>query len=111
MSVLPRPLNKDETILVKLKCMISMKNHVAFQPVRPLKVLDAARWLVSNSTLFKNEGISFDGDWLIRLENQDQNLHGHENSNLDTGDEISDATVNTKYKYILKQAKCPSSRF
>ena len=34
--------------------------------VRPYKVIEAAKWLISNSSLHRNEGIAFDNDhdWL-----------------------------------------------
>lgn len=34
--------------------------------VRPYKVIEAAKWLISNSSLHRNEGIAFDNDWLIK---------------------------------------------
>lgn len=30
--------------------------------VRPYKVTEAAKWLISDSGLYRNEGISFDND-------------------------------------------------
>ena len=32
--------------------------------VRPYKVTEAAKWLISNSSLYRNKGIAFDNDWL-----------------------------------------------
>lgn len=32
--------------------------------VRLYKVIEAAKWLISNSSLHRNEGIAFDNDWL-----------------------------------------------
>lgn len=32
--------------------------------VRPYKVIEATKWLISNSSLHRNEGIAFDNDWL-----------------------------------------------
>ncbi|CAB3985503.1 Hypothetical predicted protein [Paramuricea clavata] len=56
-SVLPRPINESRTIPIKLKRRLGYKHHYQFQNVRPSKVLEAARYLVCNSEIFKNEGI------------------------------------------------------
>ena len=54
---LPRPINESQTIPIKLKRRLSYKHHYQFQNVRPKKVLDAAKYLVETSDLFKSEGI------------------------------------------------------
>ena len=61
---LPRLLNEDETIMLKLKRRLDYKHHVAFENIRPNKVYEAAKWLVSNSALFKSEGIVINETWL-----------------------------------------------
>ena len=60
---LPRMLDNTETIPVKLKRKLSYKHSVAFENIRPNKVLEAAKWLVENSALFKNEGIEINNSW------------------------------------------------
>ena len=54
---LPRPLSESQTIPIKLKRRLSYKYHYHFQNVRPKRVLDAAKYLVDASDLFKREGI------------------------------------------------------
>ena len=54
---LPRPINESQTIPIKLKRRLSYKHHYQFQNVRPKNVLDAAKYLVDTSALFKSEGI------------------------------------------------------
>lgn len=49
-------LDDTETIPVKLKRKLSYKHSVAFEKIRPNKVLEAAKCLVEHSDLFKNEG-------------------------------------------------------
>jgi hypothetical protein len=61
---LPRLLNDNETILLKLKRKLSYKHHVAFENIRPNKVFAAAQWLVQYSQVFKNEGIVLNESWL-----------------------------------------------
>ena len=63
-KLLPRMIDENETIMLKLKRRLSYKHHVAFENIRPNKVFQAARWLVANSTLFQNEGISVNETWL-----------------------------------------------
>lgn len=53
---LPRMLTEDETIALKFKRSLNF-NSVAFERIRPNKVLNAAKWLVENIELFRNEGI------------------------------------------------------
>ena len=54
---LPRSLSESQTIPIKLKRRVSYKHHYQFQNVRPQRVLDAAKYLVEPSDLFKDEGI------------------------------------------------------
>ncbi|CAC5365285.1 unnamed protein product [Mytilus coruscus] len=83
--VLPRMLNDCETIPVKLKRKQSYKHHVSYQNIRPNKVLNAAKYLGSNRTLFKNEGITVDESWLESYQmalknNQDDNIDNENTS-------------------------------
>jgi hypothetical protein len=64
-SVLPRPINESETIPIKLKRRLSYKHHYQFQNVRPSKVLEAARYLVQTSDIFKNEGIQVLDNYVV----------------------------------------------
>ena len=61
---LPRPLSESQTIPFKLKRPLSYKHHYQFQNVRPKRVLDAAKYLVETSDLFKGEGIEVQNRWL-----------------------------------------------
>lgn len=81
-KLLPRLMNDTETVPVKFKRKLSYKHHVAFENVRPTKVMNAAKWLVQNSVLFRNEGIKGDETWLHN--NLDQ-LHrqGDEDNDFD----------------------------
>jgi hypothetical protein len=67
-KALPRFLNDDETIMLKLKRRLAYKHHVAFENIRPNKVYEAAKWLLSNSALFRNEGIELNETWLQQPE-------------------------------------------
>lgn len=78
---LPRLIHDDETIMLKLKRKVSYKHHVAFENIRPNRVFLAAKWLVSNSTLFRNEGVTLNDSWLIQTqESAIANSPEHESS-------------------------------
>ena len=61
---LPRLMNESQTIPIKFKRHLSYTHHYQFQNVRPKKVLDAAKYLVDTSDLFKSEGIEVQNAWL-----------------------------------------------
>ena len=67
---LPRPINESQTIPIKLKRRLSYKHHYQFQNVRPKKVLDAAKYLVETSDLFKSEGIEVQNVWIDNITSQ-----------------------------------------
>ena len=60
---LPRLVSESQTIPIKLKRKLTYKHHYQFQNVRPKKVLEAAKYLVSTSELFKSEGIEVRNAW------------------------------------------------
>ena len=62
-KLLPRNMNDSETIPLKLKRNVNFKSHITFEHVRPEKIIAAATWLVNNSRLFRNEGISLNTEW------------------------------------------------
>jgi hypothetical protein len=45
-------LDDSETIAVKFKRKLCYKHQVSYEKVRPNKVMEAAKWLVQNSSLF-----------------------------------------------------------
>ena len=61
--VLPRNMDDSETIPLKFKRSLNFKGYISFERIRPEKILLAAKWLVTNSSLFQNEGIIFDDHW------------------------------------------------
>ena len=59
----PRPINESQIIPIKLKRRVNYKHHYQFQNIRPKKVLDAAKYLVSTSDLFQSKGIEVENNW------------------------------------------------
>ena len=60
---LPRLISESQTIPIKFKRRLSYKHHYQFQNVRPRKVLEAVKYLVSTSELYKTEGIEVRDPW------------------------------------------------
>jgi len=67
---LPRPIGESQTTPIKLKRRLGYKHHYQFQNVRPKKVLDAAKYLVDTSELFKTEGIKVQNAWVDDITSQ-----------------------------------------
>ena len=63
-SMLPRLPDETGTIKVNLKRRLQYKSSALSLNVRPHKVVQAANWLVNNSNLYREEGISFNQNWL-----------------------------------------------
>ena len=70
--VLPKRMDESHTIPVKFKRKLSYNHSVASQNVRPKKVLDAAKWLVTNSQLYKEEGVTLLQSWPETLQSMEQ---------------------------------------
>ena len=60
---LPRLIGESQTIPIKFKRRLSYKHHYQFQNVRTRKVLEAAKYLVSTSELYRSEGIEVQAPW------------------------------------------------
>ncbi|KAJ8048747.1 ATP-dependent DNA helicase PIF1 [Holothuria leucospilota] len=55
---LPRTFSDSQTIPLRFKRKLEYKHSVLDQNIRPNKVLQAAKWLVTNSALYKAEGVT-----------------------------------------------------
>jgi len=62
-SMLPRLPSEACTIKVNLKRKLQYKSSALSLNIRPQKVVQAAVWLMNNSTLYKDEGITLNSDW------------------------------------------------
>ena len=72
-SSLPCNMQETDTISVKIKCKHSYKHHVLAENIRPRKVLEALHYLLQNSTMFQNENIQINADWLTKLLTDESN--------------------------------------
>ena len=63
-SVLPRLSKEAGIIKVQLKRKLKYKSYTLSQNVRPRKVFEAAKWLIENGSLFKQEKITLNKNWM-----------------------------------------------
>ena len=80
-SMLPRLPGETGTIKVNLKRKLQYKSSALSLNVRPHKVVEAANWLMTNSSLYKDEGISFNPQWVNQY-NEEIVWHEHVDNNV-----------------------------
>ena len=86
-SMLPRLPSQNATIKINLKRKLQYKSSALSLNVRPYKVIQAAQWLISNSNLYRDEGIVFNNDWMNNFNvNIDQSQTDDNFSQLDSID-------------------------
>ena len=74
-SCLPRPMDENFTVAIKLKKKLAYKKVDFKENVRPLKVLTALQWLLNNSDLYKQAGINVANNWFQEVtESSDENV-------------------------------------
>ena len=79
--MLPRLPSETGTIKVNLKRKLQYKSSALSLNVRPHKVVEAANWLMTNSSLYKDEGISFNPQWVNQY-NEEIVWHEHVDNNV-----------------------------
>ena len=62
-NMLPRLPNDTGTIKVNLKRKLQYKSSALSLNIRPHQVVQAANWLINNSSLYRQEGITLNQDW------------------------------------------------
>ena len=60
---LPRPMDESFTVAIQLKKKLSYKKVDFKENVRPMRVLTALHWLLTNSDMYENSGITVDTSW------------------------------------------------
>ena len=71
-NTLPRNMNDTDTISVKYKRKLSYDHSVMHENIRPKKVLEAIQYLMNNSELYKDAGVTINSKWESDI-NNDQN--------------------------------------
>ncbi|XP_048585314.1 uncharacterized protein LOC125568046 [Nematostella vectensis] len=94
-NILPRLQNQTATIKVNLKRMLKCKSSALSLNVRPYKVLQAANWLITHSSLYIDEGIVLNNDWINQY-NRADNDEINEKVQSDTIDETDDNDIDSE---------------
>ena len=64
LTMLPQVPSQTATIKINLKRKLQYKSSALSSNVRPHKVVQGTKWLITNSSLYRDEGIVFDKDWV-----------------------------------------------
>ena len=72
-NILPRTYSQFETIAVKLKRRLCYKNSVFSENIRPHKIIEALKYLINTSDLYKDHNINIDYEWLKLFNNNNTN--------------------------------------
>ena len=98
-SMLPRLPSETGTIKVNLKRNLRYKSSALSLNVRPHNVVEAADWLMTNSSLYKDEGIGFNPqrinqyiEEIVLNENVDNNVC-NDNSDTVESDELDKQSI------------------
>ena len=59
-NVLPKPVNNNGLIIVKLKCHLRYRGQVYFEPVRPESIFAALNYLKNNNKFYEDISVSYD---------------------------------------------------
>lgn len=89
---LPRLLSENETIPLKFKRSMSFKHSMAFERIRPNKVLAATKWLIQNSSLFRAEGIELNESWNCQDVETEEESESNSNSTL-TANSVEESII------------------
>ena len=97
-SMLPWLPRETGTVKVNLKGKLQCKVSVLSLNGRPQKIVEGGIWLVNNSSLYKDEGIVFNQDWVTNY-NEQISQHDIDDSECDqqsVNDEENSNNIDTK---------------
>ena len=81
-TTLPRLSNETGTIKVQLKRRLQYKSSALSLNIRPNKVMQAGAWLVNTSTLYQEQGITLDENWMTSIQSEmATDIHSNRNTN------------------------------
>ena len=73
-DALPRPLDENVVVAVKLKKKLSYSSCAFTENIRPLHVLVALHWLMKHSELYKNSNVDIDEQWAQDVTQQSKDI-------------------------------------
>ena len=79
-NILPRTYSEFETIAVKLKRRLCYKNSVFSENIRPHKIIEALKYLINTSDLYKDHNVNINYEWL-KLFNNNKNKNDTKKNN------------------------------
>ena len=112
-SMLPWLPSEAATIKVNLKRKLQYKSSALSLNVRPHKVVQAANWLMRNSSLYKDEGIVINSQWANQYNKEieqeqnlddacsDQSAENVENSNNSHSERVDDNDYSSESEDIV----------
>ena len=98
LTILPQ---ETGTIKVQLKRQLKLRGSALSLNVRPHKILQAANWLVTNSSLYREEGVTLSKDkaatfYLTLLQNHTENQ-----DRFDANDQLK--LIHVAWKRLVKK--------
>ena len=106
LSMLPRLPTETGTIKVNLKRRLRYKSSALSLNIRPHKVVQAANWLISNSTLYRQEGITVNQNWGVECSANcslvDSNIENQNELLQDIDNTSSKIQTNTNRNEVLE---------
>ena len=119
-NVLPRLPSDTGTIKVNLKRKLQYKSSAMSFNVRPHKVIQAANWLINNSSLYRQEGITVNQVWGVEyrdyclvdernIENEHKGLQNIVNCCVNTASNTNcDEVVETEDQWSEDEVEIPA---
>ena len=119
-NMLPRLPSETGTIKVNLKRKLQYKSSALSLNVRPHKVVQAANWLIKNSSLYRQEGITLNQDWGVQSsasclldennnENENQQSQDIDNCSCNIQTDIScNEVVDSEDQWSEDEAEIPA---
>ena len=105
-NVLPRLSDETGTIKVQLNRRLQYRSSALSLNIRPHKVMPAVAWLICSCSLYQDEGIAIDENWLT----SSQATHEATNSSETSNDEDDQITSNSPQdEWTEDEAEIPAS--
>jgi protoporphyrinogen oxidase len=91
-NMLPRLPQNTGTIKVQLKRRLQYRSSALSLNIRPNKVMQTAAWLINNSDLYKEEGVTFNQEWIAHFDPLTRNENSSNENTNSSGDETNSVT-------------------
>ena len=82
-NILPSKYSEFETIAVKLKRRLCYKNSVFSENIHPHKIIEALKYLINTSELYKDHNVNIDYEWLKLFNNNNRRKTNTKNEKIE----------------------------